>query len=143
MNILRSRLESRISFVLSQSGKNDTYQELTKVLELVKNGEIVLNEMSGKIESAKFLEEFVMIIDSAASSMGEIKNDVEQLVPAAEAALQEMQDAIAKVSAGMYSQETSEAAPAIMAEAADAVAAKAPPEPAVESEEEEPEPVPA
>lgn len=147
MNILRSRLESRINFTLNQSGKNETYQELTRVLELVKNGEMILNEMSGKIESAKFLEEFIMIIDSAAASMGEIKNDVEELVPAAEAALQEMHDAIAKVSSGMYSQEASGAAPEIMAEASDAIAAKAAPmmapKPAIESEEEQPEPVPA
>src|SRR5215211_5354747 len=80
MGMLRSRLESRINFILNENGGNtEGYQELARVLELVKNGEMILNEMSEKVESARFLEEFIMIIDSAASSVSEIKGDVEQL----------------------------------------------------------------
>src|SRR6185503_15705434 len=102
MGILRSRLESRINFVLKGgSSKPDGYEELNRVLELVKNGELILHEMSQKIESASFLEEFVMIMDSAASSVSEIKDDIEQMMPAAEAALEEMHDAISKISAGL------------------------------------------
>ena len=68
------------------------------MLELVKNGELILKEVSEKVESARFLEEFVQIINGAAESVNEIKDDVEELVPIAEAALSEMHDAISHVS---------------------------------------------
>lgn len=105
MSMLRSRLESRINFILLQKndGKSGEYQEMARVLELVKNSELILNELSGKIESARFLEEFIAIIDSAASSVSGIKGDVESLVPMAESALAQMHDAISKISGGLYS----------------------------------------
>ena len=150
MGMLRSRLESRINFILSKDGRTEGYQELTKVLELVKNGELILHEMSEKIESAKFLEEFVVIMDSAASSVSEIKGDLEQMVPAAEAALEEMHDAISKVSTGLPAELRQEIEPGILAEVTAAIAAgKAAsptvvvPAPAQEEKEEEPERVPA
>ncbi|HEX2614898.1 MAG TPA: hypothetical protein VHL10_05345, partial [Nitrososphaera sp.] len=64
MSMLRSRLESRADFLLKEDGSDSgSYKELSRVLELVKNGELILNEMSEKIESARFLEEFIMIMD--------------------------------------------------------------------------------
>ncbi|MGI0039255.1 MAG: hypothetical protein ACREAO_05510 [Nitrososphaera sp.] len=102
MSMLRGRLESRINFILSDGGKGGEYQEMARVLELVKNSELILNELSGKVESARFLEEFITIIDSAAASVSGIKGDVENLVPIAENALLEMHDAIAKISTGLY-----------------------------------------
>jgi predicted nucleic acid-binding Zn-ribbon protein len=140
MGMLRSRLESRINSALNQKG-SDT-QELARVLELVKNGELILHEMSEKIESARFLEEFVAIMDSAAASVGEIKGDLEQMVPAAEAALEEMHDAISKAS--LPADIRQEIEPSILAEVAAAIAASKPVEQAAPAkEEEEPEPVPA
>jgi hypothetical protein len=141
MGMLRSRLESRINFILNENGGNtEGYQELARVLELVKNGEMILNEMSEKVESARFLEEFIMIIDSAASSVSEIKGDVEQLVPMAEAALSEMHDAISRVSAGMMSPELrQEIEPAILAEASAAIAATTSSAATVEAKNEETE----
>ncbi|AFU57508.1 MAG: hypothetical protein QXX64_02110 [Nitrososphaera sp.] len=157
MGMLRSRLESRINFTLNEKGSTESCQELTRVLELVKNGEMILHEMSEKIESARFLEEFVMIMDSAASSVSEIKDDIEQMMPAAEAALEEMHDAISKVSSGLPADLRQEIEPAILAEAVAAIAAgnasaavieakeeKEEKTAAVpEQEEEEPESVPA
>jgi len=154
MSMLRSRLESRISFALNEKGNTDSYQELARVLELVKNGEMILHEMSEKVESARFLEEFIVIIDSAASSVSEIKGDLDQLVPAAEAALEEMHDAISKVSLGLPAELRHEVEPAILAEATASMVAgdasigrvgvKEEAAPAREAEEEEePEPVPA
>jgi hypothetical protein len=104
MGMLRGRLESRINFILNEGrgGKGGEYQEMARVLELVKNSELILNELSGKVESARFLEEFITIIDSAASSVSGIKGDVENLVPIAENALSEMHDAIARMSTGLY-----------------------------------------
>jgi hypothetical protein len=149
MGMLRSRLESRINFALREKGGAESCQELTRVLELVKNGEMILHEISEKIESARFLEEFVVIMDSAASSVSEIKGDLEQMVPAAEAALEEMHDAISKVSTGLSAELRQEMEPAILAEVTAAIAASKTSspievqEPAPEKKEEEPEPVPA
>ena len=146
MGILRSRLESRIGHALDQKGAD--CQELGRVLELVKNGEMILHEMSEKIESARFLEEFAVIMDSAASSVSEIKDDLERMVPAAEAALEEMHDAISRVSTGLPAELMepgilAEVAAAIAAGKAGAPAAEAQAPPAEGKKEEEPEPVPA
>lgn len=151
MGMLRSRLESRINFIHNESGRTEGYQELSRVLELVKNGELILHEMSEKIESARFLEEFVVIMDSAASSVSEIKGDLEQMVPAAEAALEEMHDAISKISTGLPAELRQEIEPGILAEVTAAIAAsKSTPVAEVQElalaqkkEEEEPESVPA
>jgi hypothetical protein len=124
MSMLRSRLESRVNFILNQQNgvKSGSYHELAKVLELVKNGEMILNDMSEKIEAARFLEEFIIIIDGAAASISEIKTDIQQLVPMAEMALQEMHDAIARVSVGMSKELRQEIEPAIFAEVSAAIA---------------------
>ncbi len=124
MSILRSKLESRINAMLNdgRGSYSEGINELNKVLDLVKNSEIMLNDISEKIESARFLEEFIMIINSAAASVSEIKNDVEQLVPMAETALEEMHDTIAKVSLGMPQELRQEIEPAILAEVSAAIA---------------------
>ena len=101
MSMLRSKLESRINLALNETGNHDSRRELDRILELVKNGEMILQEMSQKIESARFLEEFVLIMDSALSSVSSVQSDLEQIVPAAEAALEQMHDAISKVSSGV------------------------------------------
>lgn len=97
MSILRSRLESRVG-----ASDGDSKQELARVLELVKNGEAILTEMSGKIEASKYLEEFITIIDSAAGSVGNIRDDIEKMVPIAESALAEIHDAVARISGSYY-----------------------------------------
>ena len=122
MSMLRGRLEARINFILSDGGKGGEYQEMARVLELVKNSELILNELSGKVESARFLEEFITIIDSAAASVSGIKGDVENLVPIAENALLEMHDAIAKISTGLYGEPVQQ----ILDEAAAVPAVEAP-----------------
>jgi hypothetical protein len=142
IGMLRSRLESRVNFIMNEKGSAESCQELSRVLELVKNGELILHEMSDRIESARFLEEFAVIMDSAASSVSEIKDDLEQMVPAAEAALEEMHDAMFKASAGLPAELRQEIEPGIFAEVAAAMAAgKAGAE--GQEEKEEPEGVPA
>ncbi len=97
MSILKSRLESRVG-----SSAGDSKVELARVLELVKNGESILTEMSGKMEAAKYLEEFITIIDSAAGSVGDIRDDIEKMVPIAESALAEIHEAVSKISGGHF-----------------------------------------
>ncbi|HVX02616.1 MAG TPA: hypothetical protein VHA09_05640 [Nitrososphaera sp.] len=131
IGMLRSKIESRADFILKSQGSSDEYRELARVLELVKNGEIVINELSGKIEAARFLEEFVTIINGAAESVSAVKGDVEHLVPLAENALAEMQDAISKISGGLYTPNPEpaqiEVQESILAEAATAAVAQEPP----------------
>jgi len=123
LSMLRSRLEARADFLLKEdAGNTEGYKELSKVLDLVKNGELILSTMSEKIESARFLEEFIVIMDSAAASVSGIKDDLEQLVPIAESALEEMQDAIAKVSGSVPAEFRQEIEPEIMAQVSQAIA---------------------
>lgn len=125
LSMLRSRLESRADFLLKEdAGNTEGYKELSKMLELVKNGEMILSAMSEKIESARFLEEFIVIMDSAAASVSGIKDDMEQLVPVAEAALEEMQDAIAKVSGSVPAEFRQEIEPEILAQVSAAIASE-------------------
>lgn len=116
MAALRSRIESRLASLGSAAGEGP---ELARVLGLVKAGELALGELAGKVELTRYLEEFVTIMRSAASSVGEIKSDMEEMVPAAESALQEMQETISTVSGGFYSgQAHTEAQKGIINEAA-------------------------
>jgi hypothetical protein len=99
MNILRSSLESRINFIISSSkGKTEYYQELAWVLALVEEGELILNVMSDRLEAMQYLDEFMTIMSNAALSIGDIRDDVEQTLEAAEASLLGLHDAISKVS---------------------------------------------
>jgi hypothetical protein len=123
MAMLRSRLESRVNFILTKDGKTEGYQELSRVLELARNSELILHEMTEKIESARYLEEFVAIMDSAALSVSEVKGDLEQMVPAAEAALEEMHDTFSKVSTGHSMEVRKEIDQAILAEVTATIAA--------------------
>lgn len=114
MSMLRSKIESRINLLVSSGVRTDDVQELDRLLQLVRNGELIIKDLSNKVESARFLEEFVQIINGAAESVSEIKDDVEELVPMAEAALAEMHDAISHVSKVMVHGSGDEIDPSIM-----------------------------
>lgn len=123
LSTLRSRLESRIGSA-TRTGNKESCQELNRVLELVKSGELILGEMSEKVESARFLEDFVRIMNDAAKSFREIETDVQELAPMAEAALSEMHDAIAGVSMGMILEQKQGIDPAILAQASAVIPAE-------------------
>lgn len=126
MSMLRRRLESQISFILDNNNdnNNDRYQEFYRILELVKVGEMVLHELSDKIESTRLLEEFIRIIEGAATSIGEIKDDIEQIIPIAESALQDIHDAITKISIGIVPELEQETERAILTEVMTIIASK-------------------
>ncbi|MDQ3969416.1 MAG: hypothetical protein M3275_13615 [Thermoproteota archaeon] len=116
MNILRSRLESRINFIISKKGKTDHYQELAWMLELVEKGELILNVISDRIDSVQYFDEFITIISNVSSSMSEVRDDVEQTVEAAEASLSGLHDAISKVSTQLLPDLRQEIEPALIFE---------------------------
>jgi hypothetical protein len=116
MNILRSRLESRIKFIISNKGKTEHYQELAWMLELVEKGELILNVISDRIESVQYLDEFITIISTVSSSISEVRDEVEQTVEAAEASLTGLHDAISKVSTRLLPDLRQEIEPAVISE---------------------------
>jgi hypothetical protein len=116
MNILRSSLESRMNFIISNIGNTQDYQELAWVLDLVKKGEMVLNAISDRKESAQYLEEFITIINKAALSMGEVRNDIDDTIVLAGALLSQLQDAISKVPTGVLPDSRHEIEPSLLAE---------------------------
>jgi hypothetical protein len=123
LNILRSRLKSRINFIISSKGKTEHYQELAWVLELVKKGELMLNMIYDRIESTQYLDEFMTIISNAALSISEVRDDVEQTVEAAETSLSELHDAISKVSARLLPDLRQEIEPELLVEVSTILAA--------------------
>jgi hypothetical protein len=116
MNILRSRLESRINFIVSNKGKTEHYQELAWMLELVEKGEFILNVISDRIESVQYLDEFMTIMNNVSSSISEVRDDVEQTVEAAEASLSGLHDAISKVSTRLLPDLRQEIEPVLVSE---------------------------
>jgi hypothetical protein len=116
MNILRSRLESRINFIVTNKGKTEHYQELAWMLELVEKGEFILNVISDRIESVQYLHEFITIMGNVSSSISEVRNDVEQTVEAAEASLSGLHDAISKVSTRILPDLRQEIKPVLVSE---------------------------
>jgi hypothetical protein len=101
MNILRSSLESRRNLIISNKGSTEDYEELARVLDLVKKGELVLDAISDRKESAQYLDEFITIINNAALYMGEVRNDIDNTIVVAEALLSQLHYAISKVPTGV------------------------------------------
>lgn len=97
MNILRSRVESRINFIIGNKGKTGHYQELAWILEPLEKEELILNVIFDRIESVQYLDEFITITNNAVLSMSEVRDDVEQALEAAEDSLSVLDDAISKV----------------------------------------------
>jgi hypothetical protein len=104
LETLRTRLESEICLFSKSEQAKDTggYQELTVALGLVREGEHIISELAGRIETAGMLDEFIAVIDSAALSLNKIKNDIERLVPSAEAVLEDLSRELAR----LYAAET-------------------------------------
>jgi hypothetical protein len=80
INILRSSLELRTNLIISNKESTEDYDELARARDLVKKGELVLNAISDRKESAQYLEEFITIINIAVSSMGEVRNDIDDTI---------------------------------------------------------------
>jgi hypothetical protein len=101
---------------VSNKGKNEHYQELVWMLELVKKGEFILNVISDRIESVQYLDEFITIMNNMSSSISELMNDVEQTVEAAEPPLSGLYDATSKVSTRLLPDLREEIEPMLISE---------------------------
>lgn len=116
MNILRSSLESRMNFTISNKGNTEDYEELAWILDLVKKGEMVLNTISDRKESDHYLEELITIINNTALSMGEVRNGIDDAIVVAWPLLSQLLDAISKVSTGALPDSRDEMEPSLLAE---------------------------
>ena len=72
-----------MNLIISNKESTEDYEELARVLDMVKKGELVLNAISDRKESAQYLEEFITIINNAALSMGEVRNDIDDMIAVA------------------------------------------------------------
>ncbi|MEM2760464.1 MAG: hypothetical protein QXU32_08065 [Nitrososphaerales archaeon] len=94
---LRSRLKSSVNDSLFAAMKVenkekslcyiDEYNDLTNLLAIVRSAEMLLQNLSVKIDSVRYLQELVTILDSATRSVHMIKFDISRLLPAVNSAL--------------------------------------------------------
>ena len=123
MNILRSSLESRMNLIISNKESTEDYEELARARDLVKKGELVLNAISDRKESAQYLEEFITIINNAALSMGEVRNDIDDTIAVAGALLSQLHEATSKAPTGALPDSRDEIEPSLFAELSTILAA--------------------
>jgi hypothetical protein len=97
MHSLRNRLQTNVNDSLMQAMKSDNkelathyideYDDLVNLLNIVKSAEILLQNLSVKIDSARYLQEFVNILDNAMRSVRVIKSDISRIVPVVDSTL--------------------------------------------------------
>ena len=105
-----------MNLIINNKGSTEDYEELACVLDVVKKGELVLNAISDRKESAQYLEEFITIINNAALSMGELRNDIDDTIVLAGGLLSQLHDAISKLSTGALPDSREEIEPSLFAE---------------------------
>jgi len=107
MHSLRNRLQSIVNDTLTSAMKSDNkelathyieeYDDLVNLLNIVKSAEMLLQNLSVKIDSARYLQEFVVILDSAMISLRVIKSDISRIVPAIDTTLDTISNSITEI----------------------------------------------
>lgn len=111
MHSLRSRLQSTVNDTLTSAMKSDNkelathyieeYDDLVNLLNIVKSAEMLLQNLSVKIDSARYLNEFVVILESAMASLRVIKSDISRIVPAVDNTLDTISNSIREIKADL------------------------------------------
>ena len=111
MYSLRNRLQSTVNDALASAMKSDNkelathyieeYDDLVNLLNIIKSAEILLQNLSVKIDSARYLQEFVVILDSAMISLRVIKSDISRIVPAIDTTLDTISNSITEIRADL------------------------------------------
>lgn len=107
MHSLRNRLQSTVNDALSSAMKSDNkematnyieeYDDLVNLLNIIKSAEILLQNLSVKIDSARYLQEFVAILDNAMISLRVVKSDISRIVPAIDTTLDKITNSITEI----------------------------------------------
>jgi hypothetical protein len=91
MHHLRNRLQTTLSNSLTLGNRDDRpfapnlvgdSENLINLVNIVKHAEVLLQNLSVKMDSVLYLQEFVTILDSAMRSARILKSDVSRIVPA-------------------------------------------------------------
>ena len=111
MHSLHNRLQSTVNDALASAMKSDSkelathyieeYDDLVNLLNIVKSAEILLQNLSVKIDSARYLQELVVILDSAMISLRVIKSDISRVVPAIDTTLDKISNSITDIRADL------------------------------------------
>jgi hypothetical protein len=99
---LRNRLQKDVNDSLLEAVKSDEptthyldeCDDLVKLLNIVKSAEMLLQNLSVKIDSTQYLQEFVNILDSAMRSVYTIKSDISRIVPVVDSTLDRINNSI-------------------------------------------------
>ncbi len=111
MHSLRNRLQSTVNDALTSAMKSDNkelathcieqYDDLVYMLNIVKSAEMLLQNLSVKIDSARYLQEFVSILDKAMISLRVVKSDISRIVPAIDTTLDAITNSIIEIRADL------------------------------------------
>jgi hypothetical protein len=104
---LRNRLQSTVNDTLASAIRSDDkemanryieeYDDLVNLLNIVKSGEILLQNLSVKVDSARYLHEFIVILNSAMMSLRVIKSDISRIVPTIDTTLDTIGNSITEI----------------------------------------------
>lgn len=118
MHSLRTRLQSNVNISMLAAMKSgdkesaihhmEEYDDLVNLLNIVKSAETLLQNLSVKIDSVRYLQELVTILDSAVHSVNVIKSDISRLVPAVDCTLDRIQNSIVEIKASLKINEVME-----------------------------------
>lgn len=107
MHSLRNRLQTNVNDSLLEAMKSDNkematryideYNDLVNLLDIVKSAEMLLQNLSVKIDSARYLQQLVAILDSAMRSVRVIKSDISRIVPAVDSTLDRISSSIIEI----------------------------------------------
>ncbi|MFQ5920597.1 MAG: hypothetical protein ACE5JV_01105 [Nitrososphaerales archaeon] len=107
MYSLRSRLQSSVNDALASAmssydkeqatRKMEDYDELANLLNIVRSAEMLLQNLSVKIDSTRYLQELVTILDRAMVSLRVIKSDISGIVPAIDTTLDMITNSIVEI----------------------------------------------
>lgn len=107
MYSLRSRLQSSVNDALASAmssydkeqatRKIEDYDELANLLNIVRSAEMLLQNLSVKIDSTRYLQELVTILDRAMVSLRVIKSDISGIVPAIDTTLDMITNSIVEI----------------------------------------------
>ena len=84
----------------------DEYDDLVNLLNIVKSVEMLLQNLSVKIDSIRYFQEFVNILDSAMYSTRIIKSDISRIVPAIDSTLYRISNSIIEMKTVLQINET-------------------------------------
>lgn len=115
MYSLRSRLQSSVGDALTLAMRSsekevtdrqmEDYDDLVNLLNIVKSAEFLLQNLSVKIDSTRYLQELVTILDRAMVSLRVIKSDISTIVPAIDTKIDKISNSIIEIKADLNIEE--------------------------------------